>query len=286
MAAMTSMHRPVNINYRNFIYNAEWCKAAKTYDVTLPKEGPCRQVFCTAGTSEGSQKACLSTKRFLCNNPNVPAAATNPTEQSREAKLAWVEFYFPSRQNTKETARARQEKSFFFLLEAGAEVRLNLFGVFSFPSVLFCLFRLLLKQKKGLIWKPFQQPASRAGMQSNGQMQLRAITGSQTLLHPAAGAFALFSPSPGRTTETLYPQCLCCRKVSPIIQEIPKDNSYLFFPRLLHPLLTQRKEKKKLTRTEFCFPTHDFFLIRFAAATDTVMTASIHIRDLKGSLKK
>lgn len=102
----------------------------------------------------------------------------------------------------KRDGQGKTRKKFFFLLEAGAEVRLNLFGVFSFPSVLFCLFRLLLKQKKGLIWKPFQQPASRAGMQSNGQMPLRAITGSQTLLHPAAGAFALFSPSPGRTTFT------------------------------------------------------------------------------------
>lgn len=210
------------------------------------------------------------------------------TQQSKAGRQNWHEWSSTFLHGKTQKRRPGQDKKkvFFFLLEAGAEVRLNLFGVFSFPSVLFCLFRLLLKQKKGLIWKPFQQPASRAGMQSNGQMQLRAITGSQTLLHPAAGAFALFSPSPGRTTETLYPQCLCCRKVSPIIHEIPKDNSYLFFPRLLHPLLTQRKEKKKLTRTEFCFPTHDFFLIRFAAATDTVMTASIHIRDLKGSLKK
>lgn len=121
------------------------------------------------------QKVSLRQSECTCSSYN------NRAKQEGRTAMSWVLLSFLAKHKWCGQGRARKN---VFLLEVGAKVRFDLFWV-SFSSLLYCLVRLFLKQKKALIWKPFQRPVSRAGMQSNVQMPLTAITSSQTLLHSA-----------------------------------------------------------------------------------------------------
>lgn len=207
------------------------------------------------------------------------------TQQSKAGRQNWHEWSSTFLHGKTQKRRPGQDKKkVFFSFGSWCRSQIKFVWGFFLPFCIILFIQVAFKAEE----RAYLEALPTACIQSwHAEQWADAIKGHHRITDPAPSCcrgFCFVFSLPWQNN--LYPQCLCCRKVSPIIQEIPKDNSYLFFPRLPHPLLTQRKEKKKLTRTEFCFPTHDFFLIRFAAATDTVMTASIHIQDLKGSLKK
>lgn len=147
----------------------------------------------------------------------------------------------------KRDGQGKTRKKFFFSFGSWCRSQIKFVWGFFLPFCIILLIQVAFKAEE----RAYLEALPAACIQSwHAEQWADAIKGHHRITDPAPSCcrgFCFVFSLPWQNN--LYPQCLCCRKVSRIIHEIPKDNSYLFFPRLLHPLLTQRKEKKKLTRT-------------------------------------
>lgn len=122
-----------------------------------------------------------------------------------------------------------KEKRFSFGSWCQSQIRFVL-GFFFFPSVLFS--QVVFKAEESAYLEALPTACIKSW---HAEQCADAINSHHRLTDPAPFCCMGFC---------LYPQRLCCRQLSLIIQGMPKDNSYLFFPRLLHPLLTLEGEKK------------------------------------------